>query len=315
MKFLFFVPLIVLGTFAASGAEPQLSNGVLVRVNDAIITYKDVFSRIGRDYEFLQQQFATQPRVLEQKIDELKAKYIEELVQDQLILHEFKTAGYNLPETYIEDRIKKDIRKNFGDRLTLNKTLQTQGLTYETYRKKVRDRIIIEAMWDQNVPRDPVISPHKIQAYYTNHVDQYKVDDQVKLRMIVVTNLPGAAAFSSRKMAEEILAKINEGVPFAEMAAVYSQRTREGEWWERSVLRADLAEKAFALKAGEHTGVIEAKDGCYLMEAEEVRLAHVKPITEVLEEIENTLKAEEYLRLQKRWIGRLKNKSFVRYYF
>mgnify|MGYP001603732124 CR=1 FL=1 len=83
---------------------------------------------------------------------------------------------------------------------------------------------------------------------------------------------------------------------------------------ERSVLRADLSEKAFALKGGEHSGVIEAKDGCYLMLVEETRSAHVKPLAEIRDEIEKTLKDEENRRLRKRWIDRLRNKSFVRYF-
>ncbi len=319
MKFSLIFALMLWTGLAIGGAEPKVSNGLLVRVNDAVITYKDVFNRIGRDVEFLQQQYALQPKVLEQKISELQEKQVEEMVQEQLILHEFKTAGFNLPESYIEDKIKKDIRNNFGDRLRLNKTLQAQGLTYESYRKKVRDRIIIEAMWEQNVPRDPVISPHKIEEYFKSHQDNYKVEDQVKLRMIVVTNRPNDTGYSPKKLAGEILAKILEGTPFSEMAVVYSQGTQRAQggdwgWVERSLLRADLGAKAFTLKSGQQSDVVEATDGCYLMFVEEARPAHVKPLSEVRDEIESTLKSEESKRLRKRWIDRLKAKSFVRYY-
>ena len=52
----------------------------------------------------------------------------------------------------------------------------------------------------------------------------------------------------------------------------------------------------------------------YLMQVEDKRPAHVKPLPEVQVEIEKELLSKEHQRLQKKWIGRLRAKSFVRYY-
>jgi peptidyl-prolyl cis-trans isomerase SurA len=316
MKFVLIFALFLLVPF--SQAEPLVRNGVLVRVNDAVITYKDIQNRIAPDLEFLERQYGSQPKVFDQKLAELEKQHVEQLVEEQLILHEFKTGGYRLPDSWIEDRIKKDIR-TYRNRLTLTQTLQAQGMTYEGYRTKVRDRVIIEAMMFQNVPRDPVISPFRIESYYTENRDKFNVQDQVKLRMIVVTNRPSDNLFAPKKMAQEILAKIEEGATFAEMAKIYSQGSQSTEggdwgWVERSVLRADLAEKAFGLKPGQRSGVIEAPDGCYLMQVDESRASFIKPLSEVREEIESDLKKAESRRLKEKWIDRLKKKSFLLYF-
>ena len=71
--------------------------------------------------------------------------------------------------------------------------------------------------------------------------------------MIVLNKPSGTDDEQSRKLAEEIIAKIKQGAAFTEMAAVYSQgRNPGGEWgWiERKVLRPELADVAFSLKAG-----------------------------------------------------------------
>jgi peptidyl-prolyl cis-trans isomerase SurA len=318
MKFVLIFALIFLCFPSLTEAEPVVRNGVLVRVNDAVITYKDIQNRIADDLAFLERQYGNQPKVFDQKLAELEKQHIELLVEEQLILHEFKTGGYRLPDSWIEDRINKDIR-TYRNRLTLTQTLQAQGMTYEGYRTKVRDRVIIEAMMDQNVPRDPVISPFKIESYYVQNRDKFNVQDQVKLRMIVITNRPNDNLFAPKKMTQEILAKIEEGATFAEMAKIYSQGSQSTEggdwgWVERSVLRADLAEKAFGLKPGQRSGVIEAPDGCYLMQVDESRTSFIKPLSEVREEIESTLKTEESRRLKKKWIDRLKSKSFLLYF-
>jgi parvulin-like peptidyl-prolyl isomerase len=318
---LLLVLLVVLAPLCLHADSPSALplNGIVARVNDTVITYKEVSTYISSDLEFLDRRYGQQPDVFIQKARELRARAVEQLVENQLVLHEFKTGGYSLPESYIEDQIAKQIRENYGNRLTLTKTLQAQDITFENYKEKVRERIILSAMNEHFVPRDPVISPYKIETYYKEHEDKFKLEDQVKLRMIVLTNRPNDTLFSPKDMAREIETKLEEGAPFSEMAKIYSQGSQSVEggdwgWVERSVLRPDLAEIAFGLKPGQRSSVIEKSDGCYIMLVEDVKLAHVKPLSEVRADIESSLKAEEMNRLRKKWIDKLKAKSFIQYF-
>jgi hypothetical protein len=80
-------------------AEPTLLNGVAAIVNGAVITYKDVFTAMADDEDFLVRRYASQPQVLEQKRRELMQERIQVLVETRLILDEFKNAGFsNFPE-------------------------------------------------------------------------------------------------------------------------------------------------------------------------------------------------------------------------
>ena len=297
----------------------ELVNGIAVIVNDAIVTYQDVKELITPEVELLTRQYRTEPQILEQKISKLEGDRTEQLVERQLILHEFKTAGYNLPESIIDDAIQERIRLRYGDRITLTKTLQAQGMTAEAFRQQVRENFIVEALRAKNISSALIISPYKIEVYYVKHRDDFKVEDQVKLRMIVLNRPSPGDADATKKRAQEILAKIEEGASFVEMASVYSEGSQSkqgGDWgWvEKSVLRKELADVAFQLKPGQRSGVIETPEVCYLMLVEDRRAAHTKTLGEVRDEIEKTLLVQERARLQKKWIDRLKNKSFVRYF-
>jgi parvulin-like peptidyl-prolyl isomerase len=163
-----------------------------------------------------------------------------------------------------------------------------------------------------------IISPNKIEAYYQTNLARFKVDEQVKLRMIVLSKTSDSTA-TVTNLAHEILLKLEGGTPFAEMASVYSdgsQRAQGGDWgWaDRSMLRTNLAEIAFSLQPGQRSGVIQTPEACFIMLVEDRRPAHTKPLAEVREEIERNLIAQENERLQKKWIDRLKAKSFVRYF-
>jgi len=298
--------------------EPTLLNGVAVIVNDAVITLKEVFTAMAEDEAFLERRYAAQPQALEQKRRELLQERIELLIEARLILDEYKKVG-NLPESVIEQWINKDIR-SYGNRMTLQKTLQARGVTFETYRTRKREQFIIDVMSEHFVPRDPVVSPTRIENYYKDNAEQFRLPDQVKLRMIELTNRPNDTAYSPKKLSDEILAKLKEGAAFPEMAKVYSQGSKASVggdfgWVDKKFLRPELSEKAFALQSGECSGVIETPEACYIMQVEEARSSHIRPLSEVRDEVEGTLKAEERKRLHKKWIDRLKQKSFVRYYF
>lgn len=108
--------------------------------------------------------------------------------------------------------------------------------------------------------------------------DDSKVNEEVKLRMIVLNKPDSGDAAPVRKLAEEIAGKIKEGAAFSEMARTYSQgRNQGGDWgWIKpSVLRKELAEAAISLKSGESSGIIETPEAIYLMLVEDKRPAHI----------------------------------------
>lgn len=319
MKRIVAATALLLALMGETRSEPQLRNGIAAIVNGTAITYKEVELATKDNLKYLADRLATRPDVFERERRRLLERSIEDLVETRLILEEFVAAGYNLPEAAIDSRIKKEIRNEYRDLMTLKKTLQSDGLTFEAFRKKIREKIIIEVMVDHFVPRDPVISPLKIDAYYKENQDQFKLPDQVRLRMITLANRPGQDADTSRKLAREIISKLEEGAPFAEMAKIYSQDANAAdgglrELEDKTVLRAEITEKAFAMKQGERSGVIETPEACYIIFVEEFKPAHVRPLPDLRDEIERTLKSEERKRLQKKWIDRLKEKNFISYF-
>jgi peptidyl-prolyl cis-trans isomerase SurA len=319
MRFFRLTLLVLLPVVFAPVAHPELANAVRAIVNDSVITVQQVDSLAAKAVELLRRQYADQPELFHKKYLETVNDATEELVRRQLILHEFETAGYKIPESALEESVQERIRDRFGDRATLTKTLQAEHLTYETFRKQIREQIIIEAMRGKNVSSEVIISPQKIETFYKEHREEFKVEDQIKLRMIVLDSSAGETAEARKKLGEQILAKIDEGAAFSEIAAIYStgsQRNQGGDWgWiERSVLRKELAEAAFSLPVGKRSGVIESPEACYIMLVEEVRPAHTRALGEIRDDIEKTLRAQERARLEKTWIDQLKKKTFVRYF-
>lgn len=348
-------------------AERTLRNGIAAIVNDSIITYQEVEDNTAPFMEVLKRTYYNQPGVLQQKARETHSDALEQLVETQLILSEFKTAGGKVPDSLIDDEINRIIQERYGDRTRFISSLKAQGVSLETVRQRTHDRKIVQYMTEKNVKAAVLISPQKIERFYATNLHQFQLGDQIRLRMIVLNRPGSASAEEIHQLAAEILLKIKEGAPFSEMAVIYSegsQRRDGGDmgWQEVSKLNKGIADVAAALKPKEHSGVIalareddetywiyeydgtgqitrgrkyKEKDGFVeerrfdsntdspaplpprefrLMLLEDRRPAHTKALPDVRDEIEKTLIVQERARLHKKWIDRLKAKSFVRFF-
>lgn len=312
-----------LGTFAVASltlsARGELINAIKAVVHDAVVTQQEVELYTAPAEEGLRRQYRAQPDVYQRELLKALNENLEDRLKRQLVLHDFKTGGYSIPEPILDDAVEEEMHKNFGDRTKLIKTLQARGMTYEKFRQQTKENIIMRALRAKNISQEIIISPHKIESYYLATKDKYKIEEEVKLRRIMITNSPTAEPQFARKLVEEIRTKIKDGAAFSEMAATYSQSADSRDkglwgWVERTVLRKELADIAFALKPGEVSDVIEVGNAYFILLVEERRPAHSKALSEVRDEIENNLVKEERERLEKQWIERLKKKTFIRYF-
>lgn len=305
---------------AALAAEPQVVNGLLAIVDREVITYKDMMQYIEPAVQTLMRAYGNQPEVLRQRLQEAQREGLEQLIERKLILNEFERSGFNLPETLIDDRVKARLRERFGgDRAAMTKTLNSQGMTYEVYRRQIREEFIVSAMRAKHLGADIIISPHRIEQYYAQNLDKFKIKDQVRFRAISLKGAPQRSSEAAQKLGAEILVKLREGTEFGELASVYSEDEYRSQGGfrgekERHELRAELAEVLFALQPGQFSDVVPIGDSYWILLVEDLKKNFVKTLPEVREEIAATLQAEEQARVSKEWIDRLKAKSFVRYF-
>jgi parvulin-like peptidyl-prolyl isomerase len=391
----------------------DIIDGVVAIVNDKVITYSEVMELVQPVDRELRRSFSGQE--LEDQRRKAQEDALNTLIEHALIVQEFDTKGYKIPETYVEEQINNRIATEFGgNRAAFIKTLEAENLTLSQFRDQERERIIIEVMKDQRARKTMVVSPYKIGKYYQDNIDQFKVSDQVKLRMIYIkrgeavpadavasgqdstsathppvstnseaavavtnsgatagssttmveeartaTNAPGVPLTNSespatisttavsgvgipggetnaaatvttntttaappvvdlqRKLAEEILAKLDAGNSFDSMARVYSEgkEAKEGGdwgWVGHDILRKELNETAFSLKAGQHSRVIETAEGYYILEVDDVKPAHTTPLAEVRDDIEKILLQQQRAQMQEQWVKDLRAKAYIR---
>ncbi len=301
---------------AAAQVRAELVDGVVAVVSDQAITRQQVQDFAMPALDALRRQYTSDSPEFQQKLNDVLTNSLELLIERRLILREFDSEGYHMPDSYLDQLVQDRIRERYGDRVTLTKTLQAEGITFEQFCQDVHDQTIESYMRSKKVTQEIVISPFQVEQYYKAHQDDYKVEDQVKLRMIVL-NKTGDDDTNTPALVNEIKSELKKGLPFAQLASVYSQGSDaknggDKGWLDRTALRKELSDVAFSLKPGDVSDVIETPEACYILKVEEMHPAHVRPISEIREDIEKTLRAQKHDELERQWIESLRKKTFIR---
>jgi len=306
------------GLFPASAQVPVPFNGIQAIINDTVISRDQVLGAAqselaiaGRTATSEQQYLTRRAKILDDQL--------EQLIDRQLILDEFKEKGYSFPESYVDDQVRERIRRQFGgDRVALTKTLRAENRTFEQFKKEEREGMIIYQMSSRYVRDEIIISPKKIQNYYQTNQARFRIGNRVKLRMIVVDRSKHSAE-DGASIASRALTQLKEGTEFAKVATEFSddaRRYKGGDrgWTEESALNEALRQVAFNLPIGQNSDIIEVQGSRFILKVEEKQQSGMRSLAEARQEIVTILKDSERQRLQKQWLAKLRKKGFVRYF-
>jgi peptidyl-prolyl cis-trans isomerase SurA len=317
---LFWLLFVALLTPALYAAEPEVIDGVAAVVNGDVITFSQVQEVSSPRERTLREQSTGQELI--EKIKEARLAALNDLIDRQLILQEFKKKQFTIPEYVIEDQVKNIIKDDFaGDRQAFLRTLNAQGYTINKFREIQRDKVIVGAMRQNNIKGTFSATPQQVEAYYQANKQEFATPEQLKLRMIVLNADPldANSADSTRKMAEEICTKVKGGADFATMAKTYSMDgTAEsgGDWGmiDRKTLNQQLTDVAFGLSPGQTSQVVQIGDSFYILYCENKKTSSFIPLQEVRDGIQKKLEQVQRQKATQKWIDSLREKAYIKIY-
>ena len=142
------------------------------------------------------------------------------------------------------------------------------------------------------------VSDAEIQSYYAAHQSEYKTEEQVKTRHILVAVPAGADAktdSAAKAKAQDALKQVQSGGNFADLAKKYSDdpgsKDQGGELPMVPTAQLDPAygKAAMALNPGQTSGLVRSQFGYHIIQTEQKQAAGVKPLSEVKDSISQVL--------------------------
>lgn len=304
----------------ADNLDLRFANGIAAIAEDKVITVDEIRREIGPLVPQLRRE-ARNEKEFNEKLEALHDDIIQNLIDRVLIVKEFrKDEKRRIPQSYVDNQLAEIIITQFeNDRSKFLAYLRGRGTTIREYRKEIEEDIIYNYMRQQQRKSQSIVSPVKVETFYNENKERFFQEDAVHLRLIQLRRGEGETDAELRGKAEAIIARVQGGESFEEVAKEVSQdtrRTKGGDWgWQkRSDLKPELSDPLFALKKGEMTEPIVMPEGAFLLYVEDRRYSGVQPIDEVRPQIEQILVQQMSRTTTEAWLERLRRNGYVKHY-
>jgi peptidyl-prolyl cis-trans isomerase SurA len=303
-------------------------NGVAAVVNGTPITKNKVGFMLTPIFAQLAAQFPRRGPEFERQVLEAREKILQELIDRQIILSEFKEMekkGANLPEHVVDKEIKRQILANYdGDEDKFQEELKRARMGMDGYRKMTREQLIVQAMRAEHYSEAAPPLPAEINKEYAEMKDKLRdtTKDKITFYKIFIPRIdpqnPVAPPETQLALAEQLVTEIKGGADFAELAKTHSRDAyAEKGGYQENLPRTDLASEfaaiIFAGKEGDVLGPLEDPAGYTIVKIVDIMPGPSPSLSEVREMIEDRVRTRKSSAAYEKWMEiRRKNAVVVR---
>jgi peptidyl-prolyl cis-trans isomerase SurA len=225
------------------------------------------------------------------------SQVLDALITDKLLEKEASVQGIAARDDEIDGYIAQvKARGHMGDE-QFKQALTQQGLTVEGYRAQVKKEIEKTSLVNREIRQRVNVSPQEIDRYYKAHLDDYTINERVKVRDIFFRiderDGPDASAKTKAK-AEEVRRLALDGRDFGALAAQFSEGPGADKGgllgtFSKGEMESALDDAAFDLEPGRVSALVETPRGFHILRVDEVVPAGHKKLEDVQDEIRDAL--------------------------
>ncbi len=291
-----------------AGASPLLDKVVAV-VDKEVITWSELYRAM--EFELMNSSMRSASEEDKRKaFKENEAVFLDAMIDKKLQLQLAKRLDIGATKEEIAETIE-GIRKKYSmDEKEFQESLKKEGFTFEEYKKRLSEHIILSKLVGQQVRNKIVVSDEEINAYIAkNKGSEYRVR-QIFFRKPKQDEDRQAV----EAKADEVLQKLKDGEEFASLALRYSEDPTGRTGGDLGYLRKEDLGKEFIevlsqINAGEVSKPFWTARGLHVIKLEEkVDGGDTK---EFRESVKKKLFEKHFEEEYRNWIRGLREKAFV----
>jgi peptidyl-prolyl cis-trans isomerase SurA len=293
----------------------KVMDRVVATVNGVIITLSTVQERAS----ILKQQMQTAGEPLGMGEKEFILKTLDSIIEEKLQLQEAKRAGLDVNEAAVQAALDDILGKNNITMDQMEEMLLLEGRSMKLYKKHIRDQIMTSKVMQFHMGKMGNVSDKQVKKYYFQHQKDFWQSKKPFVRhilFIVEEDALQEVKTSKREQAVQVLAEIQAGEDFIELAKKHSEdvsASSGGEvgWLTKGHLVPEFEEVAFRLKSGEVSDIVESRYGFHIIKVEKVSSGKAESLKNVEERIKQILSFEARQKKYKNWMDGLKKDSMI----
>jgi peptidyl-prolyl cis-trans isomerase SurA len=313
-----FLLVVVLFLFLPLGElRGEVVEKIVALVNNEVITLSDLEEMGKPMYEEVMK--SSTPADREQKLQEAHRAVLDHLVESKLLDQEIKKRKIEVPDRDVDAAVEDIMKSSHLSQNDLKKTLARQGMTYSSYRQKVRNELGKMRLVNREIKSKIVIEEERVRRVYRENLDRFTEPLQVKIQQIflpIPANGTPETVVGIQGEAQSILERARKGEDFAELAKKYSRgpEARDGGilgYFKHKELMPELEKAGFKLETDEISDLVRTHFGFHILRVMDRRGGKPKPFAEVESSIREEMIQAEAEKKYEEWMKELKSKSYI----
>ncbi len=298
-------------------AERILVDRVVAEVNNDLISLYDLNQELQLYAENLK-AMSYPPEKERELLFKIRSDLLSQLIDRKLADQEIARNKIQVSEAEIDQAIERIKETRHYTDEDLRAGLARQGITYEDYRKDIKEQILRQKLVNIEVKSKIVITDEDIQAYYDRHKDKYSAEKKYHLWNIYV-QLPESE--SSKRAAylemEALYSQLQQGRPFEAVVEEVSGPSSAAKGSDLGLFRleelaSDLRDVVRGMTPGEFSRVLETRFGYQIIFLQRLVETGTKTLEEVRSEIQEILYDEAINKRYQEWLENLRKQAHIR---
>ena len=290
---------------------------IIARVNGQIITRSEYLREKDRVKQEAQDKG--------DRANETEKDILRGLIDTQLLLEKGKDLGITADTEVIKklDEMRKQMKLESME--DLEKAAQAQGISFEDFKQNLKNQIITQQVISREVGSRIVMNKEDEQKFYEEHKSELAEPEEIRLSEILVSTQKkdGSEATDDAQVlataqtkADDLLAQIRKGASYEDVAKKNSDGPTAAQggdlgYFERGKLAKELEDKTFAMKAGEVSDVIRAKQGFIILKVSEHTPAGVPAMKDIEPRLQEAIYMQKMQPVLRAYLEKLREEGFI----
>ncbi len=287
MQRLWIFALLLVGVMALGQEEV-----VVIRLGEHMESVSD----FGERYEIALYGVAAQQGVpvdeaLRAQLEPFKGRFLEQRVMEVVLLNEARQRGLAVTEEEVQAEIDR-VSATLAEGETLAEMLPQVGFRDEARFRAYLGEQLLTSKLVEALSADISVGGDEVRAAYESRQAEFATPEQACARHILL---------ETEAEANELLAELQNGADFAELAAEHStdpgSAAQGGDLgcFAREMMVAPFAEAAFGAEVDTVAGPVESEFGYHLIQVYERREADALPFEQIAPQLKAQLEQEAFL--------------------
>lgn len=289
---------------AVRAAERVTVEGILVRVNERIVTISDFTDRIRQELA----QMPTQPN--NQELQEFTDMLLDEMVSELVMLERATEKRLTIEDAAV-DQALEGLREenNLQDDEAWEQALASAGLTLDTLRARYRHQMLMQRTVQGEV-RPVEITQEELRQYYELEKEKYRVPAKVELQQVFLPE-DGSSSEGLRRRAQGIVDRVRAGADLKAEATLAGSELQDLGAIPADDCRPELKLALEPLADGELADPLTVAGGVQIVRLVQRIPAGYLPFEEVVDSIRRERSAESYEAQTRGLVEKLKQQYLV----